>query len=61
MVKKKGSIMLKPLKLKRNKKEPHKPVRKKAAKGFGSKKIDSALNEISKFFNEDKENIKKIV
>ena len=59
MAKKKGSIVLKPLKLKRNKKKPHAPARKKAPKGLGNKKIDGALNEVFKFFKEDEEKIEK--
>ena len=59
MVKKKGSTVLKPLKLKRNKKKPHTPARKKAPKGLGSKKIDGALNEVFKFFKEDEEKVEK--
>jgi len=59
MAKKKGLIKSKPLKLKRNKKKSRSSARKKASKGLSNKKIDYALNEVIKFFNEDKENIKK--
>jgi len=50
---------LKPLKLKRNKKKPHTPARKKASKHSDNKKVDSALNEVFNFFKEDKEKIQK--
>jgi len=59
MAKKKGSIVSKPLKLKRNKKKPHVSTRKKASKQSGNKKVDSALNEVFNFFKEDKEKIHK--
>jgi hypothetical protein len=59
MVKKKGSVKLKSLKFKHNKKKPHATAHKKASKHSGSKKLDSALNEVFNFFKEDKENIQK--
>jgi len=59
MAKKKGSIVLKPLKLKRNKKKPHAPARKKASNGLNSKKIDSAMDKVVEFFKEDEEKIQK--
>jgi len=59
MVKKKGSAVLKSLKVKLNRKKPHAPARKKAPKGLGNKKVDSALNEVFNFFKEDKEKVEK--
>ena len=59
MVKKKGSVIFKSLKVKLNRKKPHATARKKASKHSGNKKVDSALNEVFNFFKEDKENIQK--
>jgi hypothetical protein len=59
MAKKRRSSVSKPLKLKRNKKKPHATARKKASKQSGNKKVDSALNEVFKFFKEDEEKIEK--